>query len=69
MVRLGLGKNMVRSVRFWSQAAGVTTPARKGAGHTLSHFGTAVLGNRGYDPFLEDIRTLWLIHWNLSTRQ
>ncbi|MBI4659494.1 MAG: DUF4007 family protein [Verrucomicrobia bacterium] len=21
----------------------------------------------GLDPFLEDIRTLWLIHWNLST--
>jgi hypothetical protein len=26
-----------------------------------------LLGERGLDPFLEDIRTLWLIHWNLST--
>src|SRR5262249_3170467 len=25
------------------------------------------LGEDGLDPFLEDIRTLWLIHWNLST--
>jgi hypothetical protein len=26
-----------------------------------------VLGNDGFDPFLEDVQTLWLIHWNLST--
>ena len=25
------------------------------------------MGRRGFDPFLEDICTLWLIHWNLST--
>jgi hypothetical protein len=67
MVTLGLGKNMVRSVRFWSQAAGVATPAGKRAGHSLTDFGSAVFGERGYDPFLEDIRTLWLIHWNFST--
>ena len=67
MVTLGIGKNMVRSVRFWSQAAGVSTPGAKGGGHSLTDFGTALLGDRGFDPFLEDIRTLWLIHWNLST--
>ena len=67
MVTLGLGKNMVRSLRFWSQAAGVATPAGKRAGHALTDFGSAVFGERGYDPFLEDIRTLWLIHWNFST--
>ena len=22
---------------------------------------------QGYDPFLEDLKTLWLIHWNIST--
>jgi hypothetical protein len=26
-----------------------------------------LFGERGLDPFLEDIRTLWLIHWRLST--
>jgi hypothetical protein len=67
MVTLGLGKNMVRSVRFWAQVAGVSVAAGKGAGHSLTDFGSALLGERGLDPFLEDIRTLWLIHWNLST--
>ncbi len=67
MVTLGLGKNMVRSVRFWSQAAGVAALAGRGVGHALTDFGIAVFGDGGFDPFLEDIRTLWLIHWNLST--
>lgn len=67
MVALGVGKNMVRSIRFWAQAAGVSASAKKGGGHTLTPFGRELLGDNGRDPFLEDIRTLWLIHWNLST--
>ena len=25
------------------------------------------MGEGGFDPFLEDSQTLWLIHWNFST--
>ena len=67
MVTLGVGKNMVRSIRFWSQATGMATVLPKGAGHANTKAGGLLLGERGLDPFLEDIRTLWLIHWNLST--
>lgn len=67
MVDLGVGKNMVRSIRFWAQVAGIADAASKGMGHSISRFGHALLGERGHDPFLEDLRTLWLIHWNLST--
>ncbi len=67
MVALGVGKNMVRSIRFWSQAASMTNAGAKGDGHSRTKLGEALLGERGLDPFLEDIRTLWLIHWNLST--
>lgn len=67
MVALGVGKNMVRAIRFWSQVAGVATTGAKSGGHSITEFGTTLLGERGLDPFLEDIRTLWLIHWNLST--
>jgi hypothetical protein len=71
MVELGLGKNMVRSARFWAQVAGMITPLAKGAGtgYKPSDFGLALLGPEGCDPFLEDIRTLWLIHWKLSTNK
>src|ERR1022692_3922954 len=30
MVRLGVGKNMVKAIRFWVQAAGIATPDQKG---------------------------------------
>jgi len=37
------------------------------AGPSLTELAVTLLGKRGCDPFLEDRRTLWLIHWNLST--
>ncbi|MGE0825237.1 MAG: DUF4007 family protein [Candidatus Binatia bacterium] len=67
MVDLGVGKNMVRAIRFWAQAARVVELATRSRRYSLTPFGETVLGEDGIDPFLEDIRTLWLIHWNLST--
>ena len=67
MVTLGVGKNMVRSIRFWAHAAGVASPEKKGSSYSLTDFGRLLLGDRGLDPFLEDSSTLWLLHWNLST--
>ena len=68
MVQLGVGKNMVRSIRFWAHSADiVTNPARDGR-LRLTSFATTLLGDGGLDPFLEDVRTLWLLHWKLATR-
>ena len=67
MIELGLGKNMVRALRFWVEAAGVARPA-SGRGLELTDFGHAIFGLQGFDPYLEDARTLWLLHWNLSAR-
>lgn len=64
MVELGVGKNMVRAIRFWIQATGVAKPA-DGIGYEATPFGAAILGEGGHDPFLEDLRTLWLLHWRL----
>ncbi len=66
MIGLGVGKNMVRSIRFWMQAAGIAEPKDR-SGYQSTAFGKALLDRRGFDPFLEDARTLWLIHWNIST--
>ena len=67
MIELGLGKNMVRALRFWVEAAGVVRPV-SGRGLELTEFAHAVFGSQGFDPYLEDVRTLWLLHWNLSAR-
>ncbi len=67
MVELGLGKNMVRSLRFWVEAAGIAV-ADTTHSLQLTEFAHAIFGDNGFDPYLEDIRTLWLLHWNLSSR-
>jgi hypothetical protein len=64
MVELGVGKNMVRAIRFWVQVTGVAQPADKG--YELTNFGSRILC--GYDKYLEAVQTLWLLHWNVSTR-
>ena len=65
MVELGLGKNMVRSLRFWAAATGVITPA--GRPPSISEFGRQIFGEGGFDPFIEHVSTPWLIHWTLAS--
>ena len=67
MVELGVGKNMVRSIRFWVEVMNVAAPQEQGRVLEPTPFGNAVFADDGLDPFLEDVRTLWLLHWHLST--
>jgi len=66
MVRLGLGKNMVQSLRFWVQATRVAEQTSQNR-LELTEFGLQVFGKSGLDPYLEDITTLWLLHWQLCS--
>jgi len=67
MALLGVGKNMVRAMRFWCHAAGIVESAKSG-GAVITAFGAALLDpDHGADAFLEDRRSLWLLHWQLST--
>ncbi len=68
MVRLGLGKNMVKSLRFWVQAMRVAQSSRDGELH-LTDFGHRIFNRSGLDPYLEDITTLWLLHWQLCSHR
>ena len=67
MVKLGVGKNMVRSIRFWSQVMGMVQIETRGQSLSVTDQGRILLAEKGLDPFLEDIQTLWLLHWNLAT--
>lgn len=71
MVDLGVGKNMVRSIRHWALAANVLRemPRSRGTELSVTGFGTLIFGRDGVDPFLEDLNTLWLIHWKLATNE
>lgn len=68
LVILGVGKNMVRSIRHWCLATGMIEEADgRGLARPLrvSHLGEYLLGANGWDPYLEDMATLWLLHWQL----
>ena len=67
--RLGLGKNMVRALRFWMTATGLTEEYRE---DRRTHqrltvpFGQLVWE---HDRYLEEEGTLWLIHYHLVRDQ
>ncbi|MGC8861302.1 MAG: DUF4007 family protein [Armatimonadota bacterium] len=69
VVRLGVGKNMVRSIRHWCLSTRVAqeVPGTLGLQVVPTPLGEKLLGENGWDPYLEDDATLWLLHWNLAS--
>lgn len=71
MVELGVGKNMVRSIKHWCLATAMIEEAKrtkeKRSGYQVSALGNLLLGSDGLDPFLEDPATLWILHWQLAS--
>lgn len=65
IVEMGVGKNMVRSIRFWAAAAGIIKTDGNG-GYAITEFGDTLFGDCGLNPFIEDIQTLLLLHWKLA---
>jgi hypothetical protein len=45
MVRLGVGKNMVRSIRFWAETAGIIEPLGDHKEYAVTRFGQELLGH------------------------
>ncbi|MBK8223042.1 MAG: DUF4007 family protein [Candidatus Obscuribacter sp.] len=64
---LGVGKNMVRAIRYWCSAFKVTEEISENRLRKSqpSEFGKLLLSENGWDPFLESEGALWLLHWNL----
>jgi hypothetical protein len=61
---LGVGKNMVRSIRHWCLTAGILEEDEGGLRPT--DLGELLLADDGLDPYLEDPATLWLLHWQIA---
>ena len=66
--RMGIGRNMIRSLRFWMQATGLTieTKEQNRSVQHLTPFGEIVWKK---DRYLENEATLWLIHFKLACSQ
>jgi len=65
-VKLGVGKNMVNSIRYWLYAAQIAEPTKKG--YQTTKLGRCIFDEKkGFDPYLEDEATIWLVHWLLAS--
>ncbi|UPQ78313.1 DUF4007 family protein [Flavobacterium azooxidireducens] len=61
VIQLGVGKNMVSSIRFWLKAFNIIDNK-----DIPTEFGKRLFDDEnGYDPFLEDEASLWLLHYQL----
>lgn len=59
VAELGVGKNMVASIRYWMKAFTLTDSDK------LTTFSQYIFANNGVDPFCEDLGSLWLLHYQL----
>lgn len=61
VVQLGVGKNMVASIKFWMKAFGLLNPD----GALTPEANYLLRTEDGRDPFFEDLGSLWLMHFLL----
>ncbi len=62
VLSLGVGRNMVNAIRYWMKSFGLLD-----INEQLTDFSKSLFGKNGFDPYLEDEATLWLLHFNLVT--
>ncbi len=68
-IYIGVGKNMVSSIKYWLLAFKLIEPSNeenKSRGdYVTTSFGESLIGSNGTDFYLQDIRSLWILHWKL----
>ena len=67
IARFGVGKNMVSSMRHWAHAVDVIEESS--ALPQTTELGRKIFDDNGLDPYLENTASLWLLHWQLASRQ
>lgn len=60
VIKLGVGKNMVISIRFWMKSFGLIDDNDQ-----LTNLARYIFSGKGVDPFIEDIGTVWLLNYYL----
>lgn len=62
IVDLGVGKNMVDSIKYWCDLTGIIKD------NLVTDFGRYLIDEKsGWDPYLEDQASWWLLHWKMIT--
>lgn len=68
-ILLGVGRNMASAIKYWCSAFKVIIPVQtdehRAVGYCPTEFGNLLLADAGWDPWLENPASLWLLHWHL----
>jgi len=64
-VTLGVGKNMVSAIKYWMLATQIVNHDKTVL--RPAELGTKIFDEAGWDPYLEDDATIWLLHWLLAS--
>ena len=62
IISLGVGKNMVAAIRFWLRSFSLLDE-----NDSPNQLARSLFKDNGYDPFCEDIGTIWLLHYQYAT--
>ena len=72
MISMGVGKNMVLSIRHWIKTIGLVTDSdSEGCDVELTPLAQALFVTEGkrraFDEFIDKIGTVWILHWLAQT--
>lgn len=61
---IGVGRVMIKAMRYWATAMGITSEIKtqQGVAHELTPLGLLV---EQFDPYCQNVGTLWALHRNL----
>lgn len=60
VITLGVGGNMVNAIKYWLKSFGLTD-----RNYVPAELSKLLFKDDGYDPYIEDIGTVWLLHYLL----
>lgn len=66
IAELGVGKNMLSSIRHWALACGVILE-KTTSSFCVTQLANQILSDEGLDPYSEHPTTAWLMHWKLAS--
>lgn len=66
-IELGVGKNMVKAIKYWCLAFKILEENKENNSSILTptNFALNLFGDNGWDSYLENEASLWLLHWQL----
>ena len=68
IAHFGVGKNMVASMRHWATVTGIVEDVSGKNKIEATSLGRRIFADDGFDPYMENPATSWLLHWHLCGR-